>query len=48
MEFIPLSVVPLIGVSTITASTTTTTELPSVTPLTDLEKSMELRRSMKR
>jgi predicted RNase H-like nuclease (RuvC/YqgF family) len=46
MEVIPLSVVPLTGVSTVTTSTTTTTKLPSVTPLTVLEKSVELARSM--
>jgi predicted RNase H-like nuclease (RuvC/YqgF family) len=46
MEVIPLSVIPLTGVSTVTTSTTTTTELPSVTPLTALEKSVELARSM--
>ena len=42
IEVIPLSAVPLVGVST----TTTTAELPSSTPLTALEKSVELAKSM--
>jgi hypothetical protein len=46
MEVIPLSVVPLTGVSTKTISTTTTTKLPSTTPLTALEKYVELAKSM--
>jgi hypothetical protein len=46
MEVIPLSAIPLIGVSTVIASATTTTKLPSITPLTALEKSVELARSM--
>jgi hypothetical protein len=46
MEVIPLSAVPLTGVSTVTASATTTKEIPSVTPLIALEKSVELARSM--
>jgi DNA repair exonuclease SbcCD ATPase subunit len=41
MEVIPLSVVPLIGVST-----TSATKIPSVTPLTALEKTVELEKSM--
>jgi hypothetical protein len=43
MEVITLSVVPLIGVST-----TLATELPSVTPLTALEKTVELKKSMEK
>ena len=46
MEVIPLSEFPLTGFSTVIASTNTIAELPSVTPLTALEKSMELARSM--
>jgi DNA repair ATPase RecN len=46
MEVIPLSAVPLTRVSTTTVSTTTTAELPSATPLTALEKSVELAKSM--
>jgi hypothetical protein len=41
MEVIPLSTVPLTGVST-----TSTTEIPSTTPLTALEKIVELEKSM--
>jgi hypothetical protein len=41
MEVIPLSTVPLIGVST-----TSATEIPSATPLTALEKTVELEKSM--
>jgi hypothetical protein len=41
MEFIPLIAVPLIGVST-----TSTTEIPSATPLIALEKTIELAKSM--
>jgi hypothetical protein len=41
MEVIPLSAVPLTGVST-----TSTTEIPSATPLTALEKTVELAKSM--
>jgi hypothetical protein len=41
MEVIPLSAVPLTGVST-----TSTTEIPLITPLTALEKTVELEKSM--
>jgi hypothetical protein len=41
MEVIPLSVVPFTGVST-----TSATEIPSATPLTALEKTVELAKSM--
>jgi hypothetical protein len=41
MEVIPLSRVPLTGVST-----TSATEIPSATPLTALEKTIELEKSM--
>ena len=41
MEVIPLSVVPLTGVST-----TSVAEIPSETPLTALEKTVELDKSM--
>jgi hypothetical protein len=41
MEVIPLSAVPLIGVST-----TSVAEIPSTTPLTSLEKTVELDKSM--
>jgi hypothetical protein len=41
MEVIPLSTVPLTGVST-----TSTTKIPSATPLTTLEKTTELAKSM--
>jgi hypothetical protein len=46
MEVIPLSPVPLIGVSTTTIVTGTTIEFPSATPLTALEKTMELAKPM--
>jgi hypothetical protein len=46
MEFIPLSAVPLIGVSTVTSSTTTIVELMSSTPVTVLETSETLAKSM--
>jgi hypothetical protein len=46
MEVIPLSVVPLAGVSTTMVSTTTAAEIPSATPLTALEKTVELAKSM--
>ena len=46
MEFIPMSVVPLVGVWTTTISTTNTTEIPSTSPLTVLEKTIELEKSM--
>jgi uncharacterized coiled-coil DUF342 family protein len=41
MEVIPLSVVPLLG-----ESTTSLVEVPSVNPLTSLEKTVELAKSM--
>jgi hypothetical protein len=41
MEVIPLSVVPLTGVST-----TSITEIPLANPLTALEKTVELAKSM--
>jgi len=43
MEVIPLSAVPLLGVST-----TSVTELPSMNPLTPLEKTAELAKSMEK
>jgi hypothetical protein len=46
MEVIPLSAVPIVEVSTTTMPTTTTTEIPSATPLTTLEKTVELAKSM--
>jgi hypothetical protein len=46
MEVIPLSAVPLTGVSTVTTSTTTTAELPSAAPVTVLETSEALAKSM--
>jgi hypothetical protein len=46
MEVIPLSSVPLIGVNTTTISTNTTGEIPSTTPLTALEKTIEIEKSM--
>jgi hypothetical protein len=46
MEVIPLSAIPLTGVSTTTVSTTTAEKLPSATPLTALEKTVELEKSM--
>jgi len=46
MEVIPLSVVPLTDVSTTKASKTTIAGLPSSTPLTTLEKSIEIAKSM--
>jgi len=46
MEVIPLNVVPLAKVSTTAMPTTTTVEIPSATPLTALEKTMELSKSM--
>jgi hypothetical protein len=46
MEVIALSAVPLTVVSTATASTTTTAELPSAAPVTVLETSESLAKSM--
>jgi hypothetical protein len=46
MEVIPPSVVPLAGVNMTMVSTTTTAEIPSETPLTTLEKTIEIEKSM--
>jgi hypothetical protein len=46
MEVIPLSAVPLAGVSTTTVAITTIAKIPSSTPLTALEKTIELAESM--
>jgi hypothetical protein len=46
MEVIPLSALPLTRFSTATVATTTTTKIPSATPLIALEKMMELAKSM--
>jgi hypothetical protein len=46
MEVIPLSVVPLAGVSTASVATTSTVEIPSDAPLSALEKTVELSKSM--
>ena len=46
MEVIPLSAVPLAEVSTIAMPTSTTTKIPLATPLTTLEKTVELAKSM--
>jgi hypothetical protein len=46
MEVIPLSEVPLVEVSTTTVPTTTTTKIPLTTPLTTLEKIVEIAKSM--
>jgi hypothetical protein len=46
MEVIPLSAVPLTGVSTVTASAAATTKLPSVDPVTVLGTSEALVKSM--
>ena len=46
MEVIPLSAVLLTGVNTTTVATTTPVETPSATPLSALEKTMELEKSM--
>jgi hypothetical protein len=46
MEVIPLSAVPIAEVSTTAVPTTTTTEIPSAAPLTALEKTVELAKSM--
>jgi poly(A) polymerase Pap1 len=46
MEVIPLSLVPITKFSTISMPTTTTVEIPSATPLTALEKTVELAKSM--
>jgi hypothetical protein len=48
MKVIPLSVVPIVEVSTVAVPTTTTTEIPSATPLTTLEKTVELAKSMEK
>jgi hypothetical protein len=46
MEVIPLSAVPLTGVSTTSVAGTPSAEIPSATPLTALEKTVELEKSM--
>jgi hypothetical protein len=46
MEVIPLSAFPIAKVSTTVVPTTTTIEIPSATPLTTLEKTMEISKSM--
>jgi hypothetical protein len=46
MEVIPLSTVPLTGVSTTSAAGIPSAEIPSATPLTALEKTVELEKSM--
>jgi hypothetical protein len=46
MEVIPLSEVPITEVSTTTMPTTTTVKIPLTTPLTALEKTVELAKSM--
>ena len=46
MEVIPLSAVPLTGVSTTSVARTPSVEIPSATPLTTLEKIVELEKSM--
>jgi DNA gyrase/topoisomerase IV subunit A len=43
MEFIPLSAIPILGVST-----TSVTEVPFATPLTSLEKTADLAKSMEK
>jgi hypothetical protein len=43
MEVIPLSAIPILGLST-----TSVTEVPSATPLTPLEKTTDLAKSMER
>jgi hypothetical protein len=46
MEVIPLSAVPLVEFHTTFVPTTTTTKIPSATPLTALKKTMEQEKSM--
>ena len=46
MEVISLSVVPLIGVSTTSTAGIPSAEIPSTTPLTTLENTVELEKSM--
>jgi hypothetical protein len=46
MEFIPLSAFPIKKVSTTTMPTTTIAEIPLATPLTTLEKTVDLAKSM--
>jgi hypothetical protein len=43
MEFIPLNAIPISGVST-----TSVTEVPSTTPLTSLEKTVDLAKYMEK
>ena len=45
-KFIPLSAVPIAEISTIVVPMTTTAEIPSETPLRELEKTVELAKSM--
>jgi len=46
MEILPLRAVPLTGVSTTSIEKTSIVEIPSVTPMTSLENTMELAKSM--
>jgi hypothetical protein len=46
MEVIPLSAVPLTGVSTTSTAGIPSTKIPSTTPLTALQKTVELAKSM--
>jgi hypothetical protein len=46
MEVIPLSTVLLTRLSTTSIAETSTVEIPSATPLTALEKTVELAKSM--
>ena len=46
MEVIPLSLVPLTGLSTTSTAGIPSAETPSATPLTALEKTVELEKSM--
>ena len=46
MEVIPLNIVLLVEVNTIAMPMTTIVEIPSVAPLTTLEKTVELAKSM--
>jgi DNA repair ATPase RecN len=46
MEVIPLSAVPLTGLSTTSTTRIPSAETPSTTPLTALEKTVELEKSM--
>jgi hypothetical protein len=46
MEVIPLRAAPLTGVRTTSVAKISTTEIPSATPMTSLEKTVELAKSM--